>query len=160
DEVTNQQYQEFVNKTGHAVPPNWSNKHFPSGQARYPVTDVNWDDANAYAKWAHKRLPSEAEWEFAARGSDGRLYPWGNSWENGLSNAGTGSPGVTDVGTFKGASPFGVLDLVGNAWEWTSTKLSIYPGGKITAGVPNSDMRVIRGGSFESDQNSATTTFR
>jgi formylglycine-generating enzyme required for sulfatase activity/aminoglycoside phosphotransferase (APT) family kinase protein len=159
DEVTNQQYQEFVDKTGHSAPTNWNNKHFPNGEAQYPVTDVNWDDATAYSKWAHKRLPSEEEWEFAARGTDGRLYPWGNDWQSGLSNVGTGNHGVANVGSYKGASPFGVLDLIGNAWEWTSSKLAPYPDGKI-AGVPAGDMRVIRGGSFESDQNSATTTFR
>jgi serine/threonine-protein kinase len=160
DEVTNQQYQAFVDGTGHAPPANWNSKHFPEGQAQYPVTNVNWDDATAYAKWAHKRLPSEEEWEFAARGTDGRLYPWGNDWQNNQANAGRANSSIANVGSFKGASPFGVLDLIGNAWEWTSNRLAPYPGGKITGTLPTGDLRVIRGGSFESDQNSATTTFR
>jgi len=160
DEVTNQQYEQFVNKSGHAAPVGWTGKRSPPGKENWPVTNVTWDDANAFAKWAGKRLPTEAEWEFAARGTDGRRYPWGNEWQDGLANAASTSKSLTPVGNFKGKSPFGLDDMVGNAWEWTADKLSPYSGGRITVTNPGVDMRVIRGGNFQSDKNSASTTYR
>ncbi len=159
NEVTRQQYQDFVNQTGHAAPANWTNKHFAPGTGHQPVTDVTWDDANAYAKWAGERLPTEEEWEFAARGTDGRRYPWGNDWTGDLANANSARKDLTDVGSFKGNSPFGLSDMSGNAWEWTASKLAAYPGGQLS-NRPNGDLRVIRGGSFDSDKDTATTTFR
>ena len=167
-EVTNQQYQEFVNKTGHAAPEHWARKHFPDGKGQLPATNVSWDDANAYAKWAGKRLPTEAEWEFAARGTDGRRYPWGNDWQDGLANVGNphkigfgfGLEGLSEVGKYKGASPYGLIDMVGNAWEWTADKLASYPGGHVPNDLPGIEKRVIRGGSFGSDKNSGVTLRR
>jgi len=159
NEVTRQQYQDFVNKTGHAAPANWTNKHFPAGTGNWPVTDVTWDDANAYAKWAGKRLPNEEEWEFTARGTDGRRYPWGNDWKTGNANADDASKALADVGTMKGSSPYGVMDMVGNAWEWTATRLAPYPGGQLSKQMPG-DLRVIRGGSFTESKDEATTTYR
>jgi serine/threonine-protein kinase len=159
NEVTRRQYQDFVNKTAHAAPANWTNKQFPAGTGNWPVTDVTWDDANAYAKWAGKRLPTEEEWEFAARGTDARLYPWGNDWNGELANAGSAKKEVANAGSFKGTSPFGLLDMSGNAWEWTASDLKTYPGGRLPI-KPSSDLRVIRGGSFDSDKDTATTTYR
>jgi len=159
DEVTRQQYLEFVRKTGHAAPGNWANKVFPPGTGQQPVTDVTWDDANAYAKWAGKRLPTEEEWEFAARGTDGRRYPWGNDWQPGNANANDASKVLADVGSYKGASPYGVMDMVGNAWEWTASKLAAYPGGQLSKQAPG-DLRVIRGGSYTESKSEATTTYR
>jgi formylglycine-generating enzyme required for sulfatase activity/predicted Ser/Thr protein kinase len=159
DEVTRQQYQDFVSKTGHAGPANWSGKQFPAETGQWPVTDVSWDDANAYAKWAGKRLPTEDEWEFAARGTDGRRYAWGDDWQDGLANVGSANTSFADVGKFKGASPFGLLDMIGNAWEWTDGPLTTYPGGQLPI-KPTSDLRVIRGGSYDSDRSIATTTYR
>jgi formylglycine-generating enzyme required for sulfatase activity len=159
DEVTRRQFQDFVDKTGHAAPANWMSKTFPARTGQQPVTDVSWDDANAYAKWAGKRLPAEEEWEFAARGTDGRRYPWGNDWQQGSANANGASNGVADVGSFKGASPYGVMDMVGNAWEWTASDLKTYPGGYLPT-KPTNDLRAIRGGSYDSDKNTATTTYR
>lgn len=158
-EVTRQQYQDFVNKTGHGAPANWTNKLFPAGTGQQPVTDVTWDDANAYAKWAGKRLPTEEEWELAARGTDGRRYPWGKDWQPGDANADAASKALADVGSYKGASPYGVTDMVGNAWEWTATKLVAYPGGQLSKQMPG-DFRVIRGGSYTESKDEATTTYR
>jgi formylglycine-generating enzyme required for sulfatase activity len=158
-EVTRQQYQDFVNKTGHAAPANWTNKHFPAGTGNWPVTDVTWDDTNAYAKWAGKRLPTEEEWEFAARGTDDRRYPWGNDWQRGKANADDASKALADVGSYNGPSPYGVTDMVGNAWEWTATKLVAYPGGQLSTKMTG-DLRVIRGGSYTESKDEATTTYR
>jgi len=158
-EVTREQYQEFVNATGRAAPASWSAKRFPVGTGKWPVTDVTWDDANAYAKWATKRLPSEEEWEFAARGTDNRRYPWGSDWQAGNANADDASKSFADVGSYKGASPYGETDMVGNAWEWTASKLVAYPGGRLSGSV-SGDARIIRGGSFAESKEEATTTYR
>lgn len=156
-EVTNEEYQRFVNETGHRAPTHWQGGKFPVNEARLPVVNVSWDDANAYAKWAKKRLPTEAEWEFAARGTDGRIYPWGNNWNPAAGNAGRENGGrISEVGRFpNGASPFGALDMCGNVWEWTSSNLLSYIDAKEIA--PG---KVIRGGAFDAPSARATTTYR
>jgi formylglycine-generating enzyme required for sulfatase activity len=121
-EVTNAQYGEFMAATGHSSPPYWNDKLF--NQPRQPVMSVTWEDANAYADWAGKRLPTEAEWEKAARGTDGRFWPWGNEWDAGMLNG--NDVGAIDgyiysspVGSFpQGVSPYGLYDMAGNVWEW------------------------------------------
>lgn len=158
-EVTNEEYEEFVKETNHLPPPTWVNGMYRASTARKPVTGVKWDDARAYAQWAGKRLPTEEEWEFAARGTDGRLYPWGNDWDKGLANADGASNHMADVGAFKGISPFGAFDMAGNAWEWTDSKLTPYPGGSLTEKL-SADLKVIRGGTYLSKPGEATTTFR
>ena len=85
-EVTNAQYRRFLQETGLKAPPYWSGSTYPSGQADYPVVGVRWDDANAYCNWVGKRLPTEAEWEKACRGTEGHIYPWGNEWKTNLAN--------------------------------------------------------------------------
>jgi formylglycine-generating enzyme required for sulfatase activity len=159
-DVTNEDYAKFVKATGHRVPSNWMNGSYSVDAARKPVTGVTWDDATTYAKWAGKRLPTEEEYEFAARGTDGRLYPWGNDWSAGLANAEGAANGTVDVGTYKGTSPFGAYDMVGNAWQWTASKLTAYPGGSIPGQIAGANLRVIRGGTYASKAGQATATYR
>jgi formylglycine-generating enzyme required for sulfatase activity len=160
NEVTCEEYLVFVNAKSHRPPSNWIGGQYPTGAAKKPVTGVDWDDATAYASWAKKRLPREEEWEFAARGTDGRRYPWGNEWHRDVANADGASRGLADVGTYKnGASLLKAYDMVGNAWEWTASPMVPYPGGHLPP-QPAEELKVIRGGSWQSDRTSATTTYR
>jgi formylglycine-generating enzyme required for sulfatase activity len=134
-EVTHAQYQEFVEATGHPAP--WGS--YPAERADYAVTNVSWEDAAAYCEWAGKRLPTEAEWEKAARGEEGQFYPWGNEWQAGMANtkeAGVG--GVMPVGSYPaGASPYGLEDMAGNVWEWVADWSNA-----------DQDAKVIKGGAW------------
>jgi formylglycine-generating enzyme required for sulfatase activity len=160
-EVTCEQYKKFIDATHHAAPSSWKDGLFPSGFEKMPVTGVTWDDADAYAEWAGKRLPTEEEWEFAARGSDGWRYSWGNEWRTNATNSGDSSANkLVAVGSYPdGKSPSGAMDMIGNAWEWTASDLTAYPGGRLSS-QPAKDVKVIRGGSWKEDKNQATTTYR
>ena len=153
-EVTNAQYKAFVDQTGHAPPKKgWVAGTFPAEQENWPVVWVSWQDAVDYATWAGKRLPTENEWEAAARGSDGRMYPWGDEWQPGRANI--VSKRIVDVGSHpEGASPSGALDMIGNVWEWTADEFALYPG--TVAREPKLDegitYRVIRGGAYDGDR--------
>lgn len=154
--VTNAQYREFALATGHALPGHWLRGEFPVGQADHPVTHVDWYDANVFARWMGARLPTEAEWEKAARGDDGRMFPWGN--ENADAEHAHFAQPVKDSGTRsvfdypRGASPYGVLDMAGNVWEWVSSIYKPYPydprDGREDAS--SGAERVLRGGSIYS----------
>jgi formylglycine-generating enzyme required for sulfatase activity len=160
-EVTNAQYKRFVDATGHVSPDAWGGVDFPAGKGNYPVIGIRWQDAVDYAKWAGKRLPNEAEWEAAARGADGRLFPWGDQWQTGLANVGT--TGIVEVGSFPaGASPNGIMDMIGNVWEWTADELRLYPGngGKLPESVESGIVyRIIRGGAYDSKQDASYRGF-
>lgn len=121
--VTNRDYAAFVSATGYTPPRHWSGSEPPAGILEHPVTFVNRADANAYAKWAGKRLPASAEWEKAARGADGRLFPWGRDFDPEACqyDAGAAGPpaGTAPAGSHpRGRSPYGVMDMAGNVAEW------------------------------------------
>ncbi len=120
----------FVDRTGQPGPLSWSGGRFPEGQARHPVHGVSWFEAMAFAQWKGLRLPTEAEWEFAARGTDGRLYPWGPEFDpERCTTRGRKPEDTVPVDSLPGGkSPFGALHMAGNVAEWTSELYLPYPG--------------------------------
>jgi eukaryotic-like serine/threonine-protein kinase len=147
-EVTNAQYKKFCDATGYPPPPHWKNGKFPDNEGNFAVTHVNWWEAKAYASWAGKRLPTEEEWEKAARGTDGRSYPWGETWNPAF--AVTRAPKAQEVGTKPdGASPYGALDMAGNAFEWVADWYMAYPGATENFPEFGKNFKVLRGGGFD-----------
>ncbi|MFQ5900364.1 MAG: formylglycine-generating enzyme family protein [Thermodesulfobacteriota bacterium] len=153
-EVSNEQYAKFVKATGYRAPSVlWKGRNiYPEGKANYPVTGVNWYDASEYCKWMGKRLPAEAEWEKAARGDDGRIYPWGNDFSYEKANLST-SPlvpgGTKEVDSYKEwRSPYGLYNMAGNVWEWTTDGYDPYPNTKYEFPTFKNGPKVTRGNSF------------
>lgn len=122
-EVTNGDYKRFVEATGHKEPKDWIIYGYKEDKKDYPVVYVSFEDALEYCKWVGKRLPTEEEWEKAARGTDGRIYPWGNKFRKDKANTSlSGIVGTTNVHLYrKGVSPYGIYNMAGNVWEWTSS---------------------------------------
>ncbi|MBM3189929.1 MAG: formylglycine-generating enzyme family protein [Chloroflexi bacterium] len=160
--VTNAQYKLFVDTTGHRIPRHWQEGQIPAGKEDHPVVWVSWEDAVAYAEWVGKRLPTEVEWEKAARGTDGRLYPWGNTFDSAKGN--TQEAGLKDtspVGSYPGgASPYGALDMCGNVWEWTADYYDAYRGSVYSLERYGTTYRVLRGGSWFDSADSVMTVTR
>ena len=164
-EVTNLRYQKFledlpthpeykvmIEKLGYYSPPKgWQKNQFPEGQGDHPTVWVSWFDAANFCQWAGKRLPTEKEWERAARGTKGQAYPWGNAFERdhaNLPNKIGSKVALSKVGAFpKGANLEGVEDLIGNAWEWTDGDYAPYPNNTFQFEDFNQDYKVIRGAS-------------
>lgn len=169
-EVTVAQYAQFVKETGIAPPTDWINGVPPAGRGDMPITNVTWFDAMRYAVWAGKRLPTEAEWEKAARGTDGRRFPWGSVDDETLRNLGSDRIASTArevaggaAGSPKGASPYGCLDMSGNAWEWTADWYDGYPGTSARSLHFGRQYKVMRGGGgiyFYGTTNTGTCTQR
>ncbi|MGH9396464.1 MAG: formylglycine-generating enzyme family protein [Terriglobia bacterium] len=151
--VTNAEFKKFLNAThyhpkdSHNFLRDWKNGSYPEGWANKPVTWVSLEDARAYAAWAGERLPHEWEWQYAAQGRDGRLYPWGNQWNSAAvpsPDKGRTLTGPANVDANpKGASPFGVMGMVGNVWQWTDKFED-----------PHTRAAILRGGSYYQPQGS------
>jgi serine/threonine-protein kinase len=162
-EVTNSEYAQFVRATNHPAPDYWSGNKPPFGQELWPVVNVSLDEAKQFAVWrsqrdgAAYRLPTEEEWEYAARnGAQSDLYPWGKTWKDGnaILKEATPSPVGSRAG---GNNRWGVSDLIGNVWEWTSSKVSVYPGNTTVIPEKTRDLVTIRGGCYVSDPTKAET---
>jgi formylglycine-generating enzyme required for sulfatase activity len=170
--VTQAQYQVYVEATRASAPDLWEGGKPLPGREEHPVVSVSWGDAQRYCAWLTEitghvnRLPTEAEWEKAARGTDGRLFPWGDEWDATRCNTvESGREATVPVGSHaSGASPYGVLDMAGNVWEWTSSARADYPydaaDGREGADESNCGRRVVRGGSFLLDQKYARCAIR
>ncbi|HXV99303.1 MAG TPA: formylglycine-generating enzyme family protein, partial [Anaerolineae bacterium] len=174
--LTNEQYATFIKATKHRGPNHWKGGKIPSGKENHPVVNVSWDDIVAFCEWLSResgrtcRLPTEAEWEKAARGTNGRIYPWGNEWDPTQLNSREKGPGDTSpVGKYSpgGDSPYGAADMAGNVWEWCAdwndekeyqrrTKTVIQD----PQGPAQGNFRVLWGGSWVSNQNRARCACR
>jgi parallel beta-helix repeat protein len=156
-EVTNAEFALFVLYTGYVTDaeksglPGW--RAYAKGKGTHPVVYVGWNDANAYCVWEGKRLPTEAEWEKAARGTDGHIYPWGDDWDPTQANfRESGLRGTVAVGSFSTeASPYEVEDMAGNVWEWTADWYEPYPGCTFQSDYFGQKYRVLRGGGWFDD---------
>jgi len=151
-ELTNARYLQFLNETEIPLGPpfGWEGDRPPDGTADYPVTGLNWYEAYLVCQHFGKRLPTEAEWEKAARGTDGRLYPWGDTFDESRANVAHGDAGrLAPVGSYpRGASPYGVEDMIGNAWEWTRDWYHPYDGSTFESANYGKHFKVIRGNSY------------
>jgi formylglycine-generating enzyme required for sulfatase activity len=168
-EISNSDYKMFIEATERAAPSLWDDHTLNS--LSQPVVGVDWNDAEAYCRWAGKRLPTETEWEKAARGTDGRFWPWGNVWSPTKDNHGKGSDGygyderdgwkyTAPVGTELGVSPYGVLNMAGNVYEWTADDFNAYPeNDKYVPEDSGKGFKTLRGGAYDdgiSEQRAST----
>lgn len=149
-EVTNASYKQFTDETGHRASPLWNNNVIPPEKEEHPASFISWYDAVAYCKWTGKRLPTEEEWEKAARGPEGLEFPWGNTFEEGRGNTGGGDVDDTvPVGQYEsGQSFYGVHDLVGNLAEWVADWYGPYSGNMKGSPLYGQKLKVLRGGSW------------
>jgi len=179
-EVSNKHYAEFIKATDHPAPAYWDDHR--RNKPQQPVSGVNWHDANAYCSWTNKRLPSEAEWEKAARGPEGYKYPWGNELDPTKANFGRKQEYTANVDAYpEGKSPYGIYNMAGNVFEWVddwydpnfykNTKETVNPHGPkegvflsstgtYVDRIATGKKRVIRGGSWYAPAESVTNTHR
>ncbi len=170
--VTNAQYRLFIQDTQYRRPQGWDSGSYPPEKSDHPVVNVSWHDTQTYCQWLGQktgkpyRLPTEAEWEKAARGQDGRIYPWGNKFDSKKANTfEIKIGGITPVGQFSqagGDSPYGCADMAGNVWNWCNDrfdeneyKTRLSKTVKDPLGPQTGDIHVVRGGSFSSHRRNA-----
>lgn len=175
-EVTNAEYKKFIEDSKHPAPKTWNGGTFEPGKEDFPVTDISWEDAKAYCDWLSKkeglqfRLPTEAEWEYAARGADKRVFPWGNYWKDGVANTlqelDRSSkqtlllPVNVEPNNTRDKSASGIFGLGGNVCEWTDSNFAAYPNGKYQPKGKDTECKVYRGGAFSSELGDARATSR
>jgi iron(II)-dependent oxidoreductase len=166
-EVTCGQYEAYLTTRPDApAPAGWRGRRCPAGQEELPVTGVGWYGAKDYAESKGMRLPTEMEWEYAARWNTGFLYPWGNEWRPDAVNAGKSQRYIAPADSYhEGATAAGLLHMSGNVWEWTSSDFAAYEGGQLpqhsrARGIVDVGGKVIRGGAWNSGPQHATTTYR
>ena len=150
NEVTNSQFKRFVDDTRYPPRVHWDDNEIPKGLEEHPVTYVSWTDASSYCTWSGKRLPTEAEWEKAARGKPGYTFPWGNEFDPSKSNSPeSGNQGTKPVRSYEsGKSQYGLYDMAGNVWEWTSDWYQPHPGNSIPNPKYGKKNRLTKGGSW------------
>jgi formylglycine-generating enzyme required for sulfatase activity len=155
--ITNIEYQSYILDTGQRPPNHWNNGEPPPEELDHPVTNIYWNDAVSYCKWLSQktgvqcRLPTEAEWEKAARGTDGNLYPWGDEFDTNNCNSQLSKIGkTTPVGQYspRGDSPYECADMAGNVWEWTNSWFAPYDGSAYRHEDFGEKFKVVRGGSW------------
>ncbi|MBI4469252.1 MAG: SUMF1/EgtB/PvdO family nonheme iron enzyme [Acidobacteria bacterium] len=163
-EVTFREFKEFSDASGYRAGGDWLKYYSPGSNEEFPVVGVSWHDAQRFAQWKHKRLPTEAEWEFAARGPSGYNYPWGNAWKDRLADTfevrgkqGRAEP-VTAFPTDVSVS--GIRGLAGNVSEWMADSAGSYPGNSVPLPSEDQGKRIVRGGSFELRKESALAYWR
>ena len=161
-EVTNAEYLAFIKSSGRQPPPHWIGGEPDPKLNTLPVTNVSWDDANAYARFVGKRLPTEKEWEYAARGKENRIYPWGDDWDPICSNSKEDPnhrDGPAPVGSYTECPSWcGVLDLAGNVAEWVADDFALYENSR--ANPVGKQFKVYRGGAYHVAKNELQTYLR
>jgi eukaryotic-like serine/threonine-protein kinase len=170
-EISNKEYKKFVDEAKYQAPEGWQNNEFAPGTDNHPVVNISWIDATAYCQWLSGktgrkfRLPTEEEWEYAARGTDERIYPWGKIWASNRTVSGESAikgeaAPVNASGLSQDQSPFRIFAMAGNVSEWTNSDYSVYPSSKATLEDKFKGNKIVRGGHFKSPTESLTTTFR